>query len=128
VKAWLGDRRMLLLAFVFQGAGLAAMPFARSLFVLLGGATIYALGNGLLGPAINGWCSRVTPERRQGAMFGLLQSARSLGFMVGPALGGALFDFSPTAPYLLAGAVSALAAAFVAIATRRSDESVEVPR
>ncbi len=113
----LGERRLLLVAFGLQGAGLAAMPFVHSIPPLFLASTVYALGNSLVNPAVNGWCSRVTPERQQGAMFGLLQSARSLGFMVGPSLGGALFDVRPSAPYLVAGGVSAFAALFVA--TRR---------
>ena len=124
MQAWLGDRRLLVVAFVLQGFGLAAMPFARSMPILLVAATVYSLGNSLLGPSVNGWCSRVTPERQQGAMFGLLQSARSLGFMVGPSLGGALFDLRPSIPYLVAGGVSAVAAAFVLLATRREDPAV----
>ncbi len=118
LQARLGDRRLLLVAFALQGLGLAAMPFARSFGPLLVAATVFAIGNALVNPSINGWCSRETPESRQGALFGLLQSARSLGFMVGPTLGGALFDARPWAPYLLAGGASLAAVVIVATMTR----------
>lgn len=115
-----GERRLLLAAFILQGLGLAATPFARSVPVLLTASTAYAVGNALVNPCVNGLCSRITPVRRQGALFGLLQSARSLGFMVGPSLGGALFDLRPAAPFVVAGAVSAVAAAIVGLMADRS--------
>ncbi|HEY0868253.1 MAG TPA: MFS transporter [Fimbriimonas sp.] len=111
-RRW-GERRLLIGSFALQGMGLAAMPFAPTMASIFLAATAFGIGNGLLNPAINGWCSRVTPERRQGAMFGMLQSSRSLGFVVGPTLGGAMYDRNPAAPYLLAGAVSAFAIALL---------------
>ena len=109
----LGERRLLVVAFLLQGAGLAAFPFVGSVPMLFVASTVYSLGNSLVNPSVNGWCSRITPERQQGAMFGLLQSARSLGFVVGPSLGGAMFDLRPFAPYVLAGGVSLVAAGIV---------------
>ncbi|MBI3744395.1 MAG: MFS transporter, partial [Chloroflexi bacterium] len=100
-------------AFLFQGAGLVLMPFAGNLAVLVVGATIYSIGSGLAGPAINGWSSREVPDRLHGSLFGLLQSARSIGFIVGPTIGGALFDRSPYVPYVVAGVASASAAILV---------------
>ena len=115
-----GDRTLLTVAFTLQGIGLAAMPFARSFGSLLPAATVFAVGNALVNPSINGWCSRETPESQQGALFGSLQSTRSLGFMVGPTLGGTLFDVRPWGPYLLAGGVSIIAATLVVAGTRGS--------
>jgi len=97
--------------FVLQGAGLAMTPFAPSLLALFGCSTLYALGVGFASPTINSLGSTLTPEDRQGELFGLLQAARSGGFILGPILGGMLFDWRPAAPYLLAGAVS-IAVAF----------------
>ena len=62
LQARWGDRRLLVAAFALQGAGLAAMPFARSFGPLLAAATVFAVGNALVNPSINGWCSRETPE------------------------------------------------------------------
>ena len=128
LSSWLGARRLLLVSLVLQGLGLALMPFAPSMILLVVAATVYSLGGALSGPSLNAWCSRLTPENRQGAVFGLLQSARSLGFMVGPTLGGAMFDQNPASPYLLAGFASAIAAAILAVATRRSQPGDEEPR
>jgi len=106
-------------AYLTQGLGLALNPFAGLLmpavapFVLLVFAsTLYAVGSSISNPTVNSLCSQLAPDSRQGELFGLLQGARSFGFVVGPLVGGVLFDWHPAAPYLLAGAVC-VAAAFL---------------
>jgi MFS family permease len=121
----LGDRQLLTWAFVLQGFGLAAMPFAPSLPMIVVASTVFSFGNAFLNPSINGWCSRATPENRQGELFGLLQSARSVGFVVGPVLGGAMFDWRPPAPYMLAGIASAIASIALLSLTRPNEAEIE---
>lgn len=119
VLAWIASRmresRLLQMAFVLQGIGLAMTPLAPHLAALFLTSTLFAIGAALAGPTLNSLASRLTPPERQGEMFGLLQSARSFGFIVGPILGGQLFDVSPPAPYFLAGFVCLAAAVFVAL-------------
>lgn len=93
-------------AYLLQGVGLALTPFMPGLLPLFIASTFFAIGTGLANPTLNTLCSEVTPEPRQGEMFGLLQSARSFGFLFGPLLGGVLFDWRPASPYLLASTVS----------------------
>jgi predicted MFS family arabinose efflux permease len=106
---WISKRvrasRLLPLAYAGQGLGLTTMAFALNLTSLLAASTIYSLGSSLANPTINQLASRQVEPERQGELFGLLQSARSLSFIVGPMIGGALFDFHAFAPYVLAGAV-----------------------
>ena len=97
---------LLRLAYILQGIGLALTPFMPNLAALFGASTLFAVGTGFANPTLNTLCSEATPEPRQGEMFGLLQSTRSLGFLVGPILGGILFDWHPASPYLLAASVS----------------------
>lgn len=106
----LDSRWLLCLAFLLQGLGLAVTPFMPSLSGLFLASTVYAVGGGCVMPTLNSLCSMAAPARREGEMFGLLQSVRSLGFLLGPILGGVLFDWHREAPYLLAGAVLAGAA------------------
>ncbi|MBS1718401.1 MAG: MFS transporter [Armatimonadetes bacterium] len=113
VQKLMSSRLMVVCGYLLQGLGLVLMPFAPSLAALVIFGACYSLGTSISSPAVNGACSTLTPEDRQGEMFGLMQGARSIGFVVGPLLGGALFDFRPASPYLLAGVVS-LAAAFLA--------------
>jgi MFS family permease len=104
----LAPRPLLRVAYLLQGAGLGLTPFMPNLLGLFAASTLYATGAGLANPTLNSLCSEATPEPRQGEMFGLLQSARSLGFLLGPVIGGVLFDWRPEAPYLMAGAVAVL--------------------
>ncbi|HRF61077.1 MAG TPA: MFS transporter [Fimbriimonadaceae bacterium] len=106
------EASLLRIAYILQGAGLALTPLAPSLAVLFVTSTLYAIGAGFANPTINSLASKCTPDDRQGELFGLLQGARSFGFMVGPALGGLLFDIQPGIPYYFAGAVC-VAAAFL---------------
>ena len=122
--AWFVNRfsstKLLRGAYFIQGIGLALNPFAGLLmplvvpFVLLiVASTLYSLGSSIANPTVNGLCSRLVPDDRQGELFGLLQGARSIGFVVGPLAGGALFDWHPAAPYVIAGSVSLVAAVLV---------------
>lgn len=97
-------------SYLLQAAGLAGMPFAPSFGVLIGLSILFGLGVGIAGPTINGRASDLTPPERQGEVFGFLQSSRALGFLIGPILGGALFDRHAEFPYLLAGGVMVFAA------------------
>lgn len=109
----LPPRTLLAIAFILQGIGLALTPFAPHLAALFAISTFYAIGVGVANPTLSSLSSRATPSDRQGEMFGLLQGTRSLGFLVGPTLGGLLFDWNPNAPYLMAGVVLLLAAFLV---------------
>lgn len=117
-KRW-RDMPMLRTAYLLQGAGLALNPASaifspaiHPLVTLFVASTLYAFGSGVANPTINSLCSRLVPDERQGELFGLLQGTRSVGFVLGPLAGGALFDWQPAAPYIFAGLVC-LAAAFL---------------
>jgi MFS family permease len=122
VVAWVSARLLhggtLRLGYVLMGLGLGIMPLARSFFELLVAGTLFAIGTGLTNPTLNTVGSLLTPENRQGELFGVLQATRSVGFLVGPTLGGALFDWRPWAPYVLATAVAFGAAALLRVPPR----------
>ncbi len=108
---------LLRVGYGLQGIGLGLTPFALNLVWLFACSTLYAIGAGVANPTINARCSAVTPSDRQGEMFGLLQAARSVGFLLGPLLGGILFDWRPEAPYLLAAGVMLVAGILVQTAS-----------
>ncbi len=105
----LGRETTLRYGYVLQGIGLALTPFAPNIAVLVIFSSLYAIGRGIADPAMNLLCSEATPTERQGEMFGLLQSARNIGFLGGPSLGGYLFGVWRALPYLVAGVVSLVA-------------------
>jgi DHA1 family multidrug resistance protein-like MFS transporter len=101
------------MGYVLQGIGLLLSPFAPVLSILFLVSALFSAGGALANPTVNTICSNLVPESRQGELFGLLQSSRSIGFLLGPIIGGALFDFRPATPYVLAGAVCVVAALLV---------------
>lgn len=124
------ERRLLAAAYALQGVGLALNPaaalvigFVPRMGLLLVASTLYAFGSGVASPTVSSLCSRLVPDGRQGELFGLLQGTRSIGFMFGPIIGGALFEMAPGLPYLLAGFVCLAAALLVLRLT-----SSEAPR
>ncbi len=92
-------------SYFLQGSGIAMMPFMPGMKMLVLAASIHGVGVGGANPIISGLASNLTPPDRQGELFGMLQSSRSLGFLIGPILGGLLFDWLPMSPYLLAAGI-----------------------
>ncbi|MBL8068774.1 MAG: MFS transporter [Armatimonadetes bacterium] len=104
------ERGLLWTSYILQGLGLAMTPFVPNLAGLFAASLCYAVGVSVANPTVNGLCSKSVAEDRQGEVFGVLQSARSIGFMLGPLIGGALFDRWHALPYLVAGGVCLLVA------------------
>jgi len=119
VLAWvvkiLSSQAILRWGYLMEGIGLGLMPLAPGLSTLFAASTLYALGTGLVNPTLNGVSSELAPEDRQGEMFGLLQASRSLGFLVGPVVGGGLFEIEPWLPYGLAAGVAIVLAIVIRI-------------
>lgn len=86
--------------------------------------TIFAAG--MLEPALNAWMAKYVPENRQGSVFGLSNTARSIGWSIGPLMAGvvaawnlrAVFGVSCIAYLLLA---AACACCLILSCDRRSD-------
>jgi MFS family permease len=113
---WLGKRicetTLLRLGYVFQGTGLLVntlagvlSSFMPGMVCLLVASTLYALGVGVVNPTLSALSSNAVSEKDQGELFGILQSARTIGFAIGPIIGGALFDRWFALPYILASLV-----------------------
>lgn len=112
-------RTFLFVGYPLMGIGLVLTPFAPEIWVLFLFSTVYAFGQSIADPTINAMVSHIVPDDRQGEVFGLMQGARSLGFWIGPLLGGFLFDLRPSYPYLLAGLVCMAAAIGVSVIVGR---------
>lgn len=113
---WLGkkmcDTTLIKVGYICQGVGLGLNPLAAALVPIAPGmvwlmiaSTIYAVGSGVVSPTLSALASSMAPKEVQGELFGTMQSARTVGFIIGPILGGFLFDIWPAAPYILATVV-----------------------
>jgi multidrug resistance protein len=117
-----GEHRLIPGAVAVIALGLALVPLAQSIPMLLVACGTLALGMGFNGPSLSAMVSRLSNPNEQGGVLGLAQSLASLGRVVGPAWGGFLFDrFGPAVPYFSASAIMAVAFAVALASLSRAD-------
>jgi MFS family permease len=112
-----GERRLLTAGCALAAIALGAVPAAASWGAIYGCAFGLACGLGLSQPSVASLISRAAAADAQGGTLGISQSASSFARVVGPLLGGWLFqEVAPGSPYLVA---SALALAAMVLARAR---------
>lgn len=95
-----GEKKVLRLGLILFTLGLAGIGIGENLTVMAITMTLLSLGNGLSNPSILGSVSLLTDPNEQGAAMGVTQSMASLGRIIGPALGGAIYgSIAITAPF-----------------------------
>lgn len=99
-----GEIQMLAIGMTLLAIGLFAMPFLQAdLFIpwqLIAIACI-ALANGFINPALMSLITKLSKPTELGQLTGLYQSFGSLGRIVGPAFGGAIYGISHFLPYIV---------------------------
>lgn len=104
-----GERRILLYAIPIFIAGMAIIAPAYSLPAMAISMTLIALGIGHSNPSLNGSISLTASDTEQGSTMGVTQSLSSLGRILGPSIGGALYAVNTGAPFLLSTVLGVLA-------------------
>lgn len=95
---------------VLMVLGLFASAMAPTLVTFLVSQAILAIGSALNSPSLLSLISRFSPPEHRGTAMGIYQSAGSLARILGPMMGGALYDaFSPSTPLFSAAALIAVA-------------------
>ena len=87
----MGEIGMVRQGFLALGIGLAALPFAENLPLLLFALVIIAYGFSISSPALNSLLSLNIPAEQQGGILGIGRSASTLARALGPAGAGYLF-------------------------------------
>lgn len=99
-----GEKQILRFGLIFMAMGLCLIPVAQSLSVMAVSQTLLAIGIGFVNPATLGSVSLLIDAKEQGAALGTTQGMASLGRIIGPILGGALFgSLSEGSPFFVAG-------------------------
>lgn len=116
LAGWLVDRvrpfALMALASVVAALVSGSQIWVHSLLCLFPVRFFTIFAAGMLEPALNAWMAKYIPEGRQGGIFGLSNTARSIGWSVGPLMAGAVaacnlravFGVSCVAYLVLAGA------------------------
>lgn len=106
----IGEKHMLRLGLTLMSMGLCGIALAQSVAVMAVTQTLLAFGYSFTNPSVLGAISLLTDSSEQGAAMGTTQSMASLGRILGPALGGALFGaLTPESPFILSGLMTLLA-------------------
>lgn len=105
-----GNKRVILLGFIFWSIGMTALCFAYNPFLLYVALIPYVLG-GIAGPTLQGVMSNFVSATEQGNLQGALTQLMSLMAIIGPILYTTIFthytaskteNYFPGAPYILA--------------------------
>ena len=106
-----GRRPVLLLSLLGSAAGYLLFGLGGALWILFVSRLIDGLTGGNISTA-TAYIADVTPREERAGSFALLGVAFGLGFILGPAIGGALSQYGLAAPAWLAAALTLLNAAF----------------
>jgi DHA1 family tetracycline resistance protein-like MFS transporter len=118
-----GEVRLLVAGLLIQTVGFMVLGLSPRFTVAPRGAlalacVLIAGGSGLVTPSVSSYVSRKAEANEQGMMLGTMQSLSALARVLGPAVGGLLYQaVAPGAPYFT-GAVGMLLAATLAMALR----------
>jgi MFS transporter, DHA1 family, tetracycline resistance protein len=103
-----GRRPVLILSLVGTAVSFAMLALAQSLAMLFAARVVDGLSGGNITTA-RAYIADVTPEEGRARAYGFLGAAFGLGFIIGPALGGAFSHISITAPIWAAAVITVLA-------------------
>ncbi|MBF0370185.1 MAG: MFS transporter [Magnetococcales bacterium] len=87
-----GEKRTARMGLVLVSAGLGILGLIGGWVGTLGGLALVALGAGLVHPGFSSLVSLNTTAEKQGVMMGLFQSMSALGRVIGPVVGGLLYE------------------------------------
>ncbi|MFC4455005.1 MFS transporter [Deinococcus sonorensis] len=102
-----GRRPVIMLTLLGSALGYVAFGVGGSLFMLFLGRIIDGLSSGGMS-ALFGYVADTTPEEQRGKVFGQVGAVVGAGFIIGPAIGGALSHISLSTPVFVAAGVCLL--------------------
>lgn len=116
----LGENIVLRMGLMSFSLGLIGVAISPSVYWMGLAMTFLALGNGLSNPSILGSISVLTSEKEQGIVLGSTQSLASLGRIIGPFVGGLLFEkLFMQSPFLVGGILGFLGLSIVVFLGKR---------
>ena len=126
-----GDYKLAAAGLLLMAVSMVVMPFAHNMGLFLVFTFGLAAGNSLAQPTLMAMASRLAASTAQGRVIGTVQSAGSLGRVVGPSAGGFMLGWDRpgpalaygNTPFLIGGIVMGIAF-LVSLMLRRSPVSV----
>jgi DHA1 family tetracycline resistance protein-like MFS transporter len=106
-----GRRPVILLSNLGLGLDYVVMAVSPNLEWLFAGRLISGITSSSI-PTAMAYIADVTPPKKRAEAFGMVSAAFGLGFVLGPALGGILGNYSARLPFWVAGAMSLVNACY----------------
>ena len=97
-----GEKQLLTMGTISMAIGLMSIPFVPVTYFLLQLVSIVfiSFANGCITPAISSLISQAAGKHEQGQVLGMNQSFGSLARVIGPIIGGLLYDLHFGLPYI----------------------------
>lgn len=102
-----GEASVLALGMIFYGIGFFAIPLFGSFWALALILSLFGAGQGMIRATATAMITQRTTQG-QGVTSGAISSMDSLGRILGPLAGGAVYQFSHSGPFFLGGVLMAL--------------------
>ncbi|RUL51864.1 MFS transporter [Lysinibacillus antri] len=109
-----GRKIFIVTGLIIYGLSQILFGLATDIWMLFLGRFLSGLGAAFIMPPVMAYVADITTLEERGKGMGMIGAAISLGFMIGPGLGGLLANVNLHFPFYLAGAV-ALAASVISI-------------
>jgi len=114
-----GKRKAVVWGMAIGSAGMWMLPISPRLDVLAVGAILLGIGYALSSPAWHALVSELAPPGRIGFAMGAAQTAEGLGLVLGPLLGGVLWDAAGhVAPFVASAALLSVSTVALIITIR----------
>jgi MFS transporter, DHA1 family, multidrug resistance protein len=110
-----GRKRFIVAGLIVYGLSQLLFGFASEVWLLFLARFLSGAGAAFIMPPIMAFVADITTYEERGKGMGMIGAAISLGFMIGPGIGGFLSKVDLTFPFYLAGSVALLAAVLSAI-------------
>ena len=103
----IGRRRIILIALFALSIDYLILGFSQTLWILIVGRIVAGVAGGTV-PTATAYLADISQPSDRAKNFGIIGAAFGVGFIMGPALGGILGEFSSRAPFFLSALLTAL--------------------
>ena len=112
------SRRVIAVGYLIAAFGYTLNFFAHTIPTLALCMMIYTLGEMVTMPMASAYVADLAPPSLRGRYLGVSGLTWSLAFIIGPALGMRLFDFSPAVYFAATGVLGLIAAAIISVSVK----------
>ncbi len=103
---WTSEPWLVVAGTLLRAAGSFAFAWIASPWLAPPAAFGFAVGIGIMMPALQSLATRTVDDRSRGGVLGLFQSSVSLSTIVSTGISGLFYSMSPVLPYWIGGAIS----------------------